>query len=1044
MKAHLKLLALAALILIHSAPAQNPGDNLFSGIQIHTINIIFPQPDYWDSLTVYYNENNEQYIPATVVADGVVFDSVGVRFKGHASYTHINNKKPFRLSFDQYLGSQRWDGVKGVHLNNFWEDPSFMREKIHLDFCRDAGIAAPRANYVQLSINDTLFGFYSLVEHVDKRFLTSRYGEDEGDLFKSTDAFEEAPLADFKWYGPHEADYYPHYELKTEESTTAWPRLLQLLDTLHHSSSLFWTLPAQANLQSFYKAVAADILFGNMDSYVKMGQNFYFYFRNATNKMEWIVWDAGLSFGGMPPSGGEPDIENLSITYVGDSTDRPLMGNVLGTPLLRNEYLRSFCKVFSGYFSSTRLFPHIDSVANTIRPYVYADFRNEYTVQNFEDNIGSDINVGSGRKPGLKSFITMREASVESQLTNLGVSCALPVGPRDIVINEFMAENDSILDSSGEPEDWIELFNNTNSTVDLSGMYLSNDPGNPTMWQFPANTTVLPNSFMIVWADSDVGQPGVHANFLLPLDGGFIQLSNTDGSWVDSVSYGPQATNRSMSRIPNGLGPLKQGYNTFDQSNGDSVRNDPVLTTIVFPRYIEGINGTNTNRIPFAYRARISGLAPDATYRFTNQVVISSDLATTNGAGNCIFVPLTGSFVRTSSPNLSTNYGSFTTDATGMFEGWFVTEPTGNARFVPSKHVFMRIALNDGAGGTTVATRLTSADSIRVVRLDPAANDSCGTGLRCTSLSAAKDFVFAYDNATGTGRPISGSFVESDGSDNSAANSFAAFYANDVNGVDGAFGLVVPNVLPDGIRRFERRSFTSGGILETATDDDGVWPSGVSTVHPSGGTSALVLTVSDVTLPVQLVAFSARVLAAQSVRLDWKTISEINNYGFFVQRKSSGQLTWDEPAGSFIAGHGTTNAPHDYSFIDQHAPSGSLHYRLRQVDLDGTSHFSEPIAVNTTTSVEQQVPKEFSLKQNYPNPFNPSTEIVFSVEQNGPAALLVYNLIGQQVATLFNQSALAGQYYTIRFDASTYPSGIYFYRLNSGGKVATRRMTLLK
>jgi hypothetical protein len=272
------------------------------------------------------------------------------------------------------------------------------------------------------------------------------------------------------------------------------------------------------------------------------------------------------------------------------------------------------------------------------------------------------------------------------------------------------------------------------------------------------------------------------------------------------------------------------------------------LTTVVLPKYIEGINGTNSNRIPFAYRATLGGLLANATYRFTNQIINSSDAATTNGAGNCIFVAPTGDFVRTSSPGLTSagNYGTFTTDATGAYEGWFITEPTGNARFVPGKYIFMRIALNDGGSGTAVALRLTTTDSVRVVKLDSAVSDSTGTGLRCTSAASPKDFVFAYDNTSGTGRPISGSFIESDGTDNSTANNYASFYAGSVNGVNGAFGFVLPIALPNGVRCIERRSLVNGAVVASAIDADGVWPSGASTINPSGGTAEIILAGTDV------------------------------------------------------------------------------------------------------------------------------------------------------------------------------------------------------
>ena len=273
-----------------------------------------------------------------------------------------------------------------------------------------------------------------------------------------------------------------------------------------------------------------------------------------------------------------------------------------------------------------------------------------------------------------------------------------------------------------------------------------------------------------------------------------------------------------------------------------------LATSVIVPRYMEGFSGTNSDRIPFACRVRLSRLLASKTYRYFNQAVSSSDPSTTNGAGNTIFASPSGNFVRTVGADLDTtgHYGTFTTDAMGTYEGWFITEPTGNGRFLPGKFVFMRIAVNDGGTGITVATRITTSDSVRVVKLGPTVTDSTGTGLRGTSFASTRDFIFAYDNTAGTGRPISGSFVESDGTANTAANLYSAFYANAVNGVPGAFGMVLPNLLATGVRRVERRSLGSGVLVASATDADGLWPSGAQTVNPTGGVNPVVLSTADV------------------------------------------------------------------------------------------------------------------------------------------------------------------------------------------------------
>ena len=417
--------------------AQNPGDSVFAGVQVHSINIDFTIPNYWDSLLYYYEQGEEQNIVGHVTLDGVLIDSCGIRFKGQSSFSHPNNKKSFKISFDEYRDDQLWDGMKSVALNNFYGDPTFMREKIHLDFCRNAGIAAPRANYANLSINDTSFAFYSMVESVDKKFLKSHYDNKNGDLFKAIDGFENSSLvSDFRWYTSVPDSYYTRYELKTDGSPTAYPNLITLLDTLHHSTDIVPALSVEMNLNSFYSAVAVDVLFANLDSYINTGRNFYFYFDPDTDLMEWIVWDVGLSFGGF--GGGVSNFENLNLNYLISSTQRPLLGKIYNNAQLKNEYLYNLCLLYNNYFSEDLLFPQIDNITSIIRPFVYADTRKMYTNSQFEINILTDLNIsgvgGGNRIPGLKSFITAREANVQTQLTNLGINCVTPVENENEVI----------------------------------------------------------------------------------------------------------------------------------------------------------------------------------------------------------------------------------------------------------------------------------------------------------------------------------------------------------------------------------------------------------------------------------------------------------------------------------------------------------------------------------------------------------------------------------------------------------------------------------
>jgi hypothetical protein len=136
-----------------------------------------------------------------------------------------------------------------------------------------------------------------------------------------------------------------------------------------------------------------------------------------------------------------------------------------------------------------------------------------------------------------------------------------------LVINELMASNGkTILDPQGEYDDWIEIYNAGEYAIDVGGMYLTDDLAEPTMWQIPKGnpsaTTIVPHGYLLVWADGDTGDFGLHANFQLSSAGEDLALFDADGSTlIDSISFGEQTADVSCGRYPNGKGqPRLFGY----------------------------------------------------------------------------------------------------------------------------------------------------------------------------------------------------------------------------------------------------------------------------------------------------------------------------------------------------------------------------------------------------------------------------------------------------------------------------------------------------
>ena len=247
----------------------------------------------------------------------------------------------------------------------------------------------------------------------------------------------------------------------------------------------------------------------------------------------------------------------------------------------------------------------------------------------------------------------------------------------------------------------------------------------------------------------------------------------------------------------------------------------------------------------------------------------------------------------------------------------------------------------------------------------------------------------------------------------------------------------------------------------TAAIDGGIVVNSITYISPStislnvtttGGTSGLrtititnpdgqVATSSNIftynpTLPVELSSFTAEIKKANEIQLNWSTATEVNSQKFEIQR-SVDKNNWTVL--SSVNAAGNSNAKVNYSYTDKSRLSqGVYYYRLKQYDNDGASKELNTIEVNYNN-----IPSAFGLNQNYPNPFNPSTKISFQVAEKSNVNVSVYDILGNKVTTLVNETKTPGQY-EISFDASHLSSGVYFYKMQADKFVVTKKMTVIK
>jgi hypothetical protein len=243
--------------------------------------------------------------------------------------------------------------------------------------------------------------------------------------------------------------------------------------------------------------------------------------------------------------------------------------------------------------------------------------------------------------------------------------------------------------------------------------------------------------------------------------------------------------------------------------------------------------------------------------------------------------------------------------------------------------------------------------------------------------------------------------------------------------------------------------FTDPGVLEGQGRYNGIFRfrlltqylscvDAVATNDPVGGETEDYI-ITDLQLPVELLGFAVT-QEGNVVILRWSTASERENDHFKIERRTSG--AWRTVAAR-IPGAGTSSSSHSYTFRDSDVEAGTIYeYRLVSVDFNGTAQAlgtqSIPVVQHDPATIS-----EYRLHPNYPNPFNPTTTIAFDLVEAGHVSLRIYDVMGREVAVLVNGYVPAGRHREV-FDAQDLPSGVYMYKLTSGGFTDMQKMVLLK
>lgn len=397
---------------------------------------VFMSPDQWeamqqdlvDQIPLPWEEREFSYFECEVMFEGVVWQHVGIRYKGNSSIQHAWNigsqKYPFRLDFDEYedeypeTNDQRFWGMKWMIFNNNMNDPAMLRELITYGLFRAYNMPASRAAHYRVFLDHgegpVYHGLFTSVEEIDNRFLTDRFGDNDGNLYEPTHAGVD--LSQFN---------QDDFDKITNENDNDWTDLIHFIDVLNadypNPADFKAAIQQVFHVDAFIKWLAANTILCNIDSYAGTGHNYFLYNNPVDGLFYLIPWDCNESMGGFCGSIGPDNMHLWDILHPQYESPKPLVDRILEVPEYLDSYKLTVRSILDGMLEEGAAYYWFDTLHMTASPYVVGpdgEFP-PYTLlgdqQDFIDNLDQDVPYGAPeRHLGLKSFLADRRAYIDS------------------------------------------------------------------------------------------------------------------------------------------------------------------------------------------------------------------------------------------------------------------------------------------------------------------------------------------------------------------------------------------------------------------------------------------------------------------------------------------------------------------------------------------------------------------------------------------------------------------------------------------------------
>ena len=544
------------VIGISNLMSQNPfpeNGKLFQDTIIPRIDILINE-DSLEQILAYENRLSFYHYKAKFVFtdnDGSdTINDIGFRLRGNTSRS--SQKKSFKVSFNTFESGRKYHGVEKLNLNGEHNDPSIVRSKFCCDIAKDMGIIASRANHVDLYINDEYFGLYINVEHIDEEFVKTRYGNNNGNLYKCLYP------ADLNYLGTNPEAYKlgsedsRTYDLKTNTEEDNYEDIAHLIWVLNNvpKNDFRCELEKVFNVNAYLKIIVFDILTANWDGYIFNKNNFYLYKNTTTGKFEYIPYDTDNTFGidWFGVDWYKRDIYNWDHS----SQHRPLYVRIMEDPVYRSRFTTIMKNTIDSIYIKEELYQYLEEkkilIANSANLDEYRTYDYGFSFNDFLFSFDKALDV-SHVPIGINEYIEKRYvwALDQMELDNL-----LPDAQEEkIVLNE---SKDSLsisvkienVDFLSEATFWYSF----DESSDFTSLVLFDNGQNQDLI---AGDRIYTSSFI-----------SINNKNLLKY---YIKLTSLDDIEIKFPSCG-------LSELPISLGTPKLAINEFLASNDANIQDE--------------------------------------------------------------------------------------------------------------------------------------------------------------------------------------------------------------------------------------------------------------------------------------------------------------------------------------------------------------------------------------------------------------------------------------------------------------------------------------